>query len=1102
MTIPGLSGSLLSHEALLALHPQPADTTGAERRAFRRWHVSVRDRLGPAHGSRAVFDVVAAPLAQHLGFRVLPAHALPEAQHATLEAGGHPVAVLITLPWGHDPAAAWRDGVRRGIANDVRWCYCVNGPALRVIDASRAHSRRFAEFDLAATADDEPAFAIFHRLVSARWMAGGDDRSALSQALVASERHRVSVRASLQRGVHDALAHLVRAFRDTSRGRRADAHAGDESLIVIYRILFLLFAEARGLVPRWHPVYRDSYTIESLRDRVESVVPPRGLWESLQAISRLAHAGCRAGALRVTPFNGRLFSPAHAPLADARALDDRAVRRALLAVTTRPGKDRRERISYADLGVEQLGGVYEHLLDYEYGTAVEGAVLRAPASAGRRKATGSFYTPRSLTEYVVRRALAPLVERAAPEEVLAIRVVDPAMGSGAFLVAACRYLADQYERALVREGRLSATDVQPEDRAGFRRTIAQRCLFGVDVNPMAVQLGRLSLWLATLAADRPLTFLDHNLRSGNSLVGSSLQDMLRQPSPGGAASRLATLPLFPLDSFQDAVASTVGPRLSIAVEPGDTLEQVRHKERLLSTIADPSSPAQRWKAAADLWCAAWYQPRERRAKRGEFASLLDAMLGQPTALPRHVAEPRLAEARGVARRERFFHWSLEFPEIFSDAAGVPLTDGGFHAVVGNPPWEMLREAADASASSRGEAIRADAMVAGDRGALVAFARGSGIYPLHTSGHTNLYQLFVERALGLLRRGGRLGMVLPSGFASDHGCGALRRHVLDRTTVDTFVVVDNREAIFPIHRSIRFLLITASNGGSTRALPIRAGVRSADVLDRLPDSGPDEEAVTVSRVLVERASGAQLAVPDIRTHADLAVFSHAAFSVPALGDRDGWHVHFGRELNATDDKPHFHGGARGLPVVEGKLMRPFALDTGSARLRIDADVAARLLGARGPQTQARLGYREVAAATNRLTLIAAIVPAGVVTTHTIFCLREPLDDTAQHFLCAMFNSYVANFLVRTRVGTHVTSAIIDRLPVPRPGREDDGFREAVRLARRLARGPDAAAAAQLQAVAARLYGLSADGFAHVLDTFPLVPDTERAAALDSFRCIVA
>src|SRR5205823_9840355 len=155
------------------------------------------------------------------------------------------------------------------------------------------------------------------------------------------------------------------------------------------------------------------------RSKADEDTPRGGIWESLQAISRLAHRGCTAGTLRVVPFNGRLFAPAAAPLADSFVLDDRIAREVLLAVTTRPGADRRERITYADLGVEQLGAVYERVLDYEPSVS-EGTVTLMPS--GRRKGSGTFYTPRSMTEYLIRRTLAPLVRGRTAEGILSLRV--------------------------------------------------------------------------------------------------------------------------------------------------------------------------------------------------------------------------------------------------------------------------------------------------------------------------------------------------------------------------------------------------------------------------------------------------------------------------------------------------------------------------------------------------------------------------------------------------------------------------------------------------------------------------------------------------------
>src|SRR3954467_4982300 len=355
--IPGLSGSLLSHDALSgAVAEIRQGNTTPDYRWFHRWHHDIARDMGPTSSPRQVYDRGAQPLARALGFRAVPA-VTPGGStsiHALLHTERAPVAAIIVTGWGSDPAGTWREAVRSGIAHGLKWTICLTGPVARIYDATHTYSRRFIQFDLEATTHDPSALELFCALLGAAAFSETD--TGLDRAMILSERHRAAVRGSLRRGVNDALPSLLRAFA-TARGRRTNVSLDtlfEESLVVIYRILFLLFAEARGLVPTWHPVYRDSYTIESLRESTERLVKPAGLWESIQAIARLAHRGCRAGTLRVPPFNGRLFSPVHAPLAESLVLDDGAVRDAMLSLTTRQHGAVRRRIAYADLGVEQL----------------------------------------------------------------------------------------------------------------------------------------------------------------------------------------------------------------------------------------------------------------------------------------------------------------------------------------------------------------------------------------------------------------------------------------------------------------------------------------------------------------------------------------------------------------------------------------------------------------------------------------------------------------------------------------------------------------------------------------------------------------------------
>ena len=1075
--IQGLRGSLLSHEALAAAglsrgatHPRFEQG----RRCIAEWHAAVSREGGPAWSARVVLDRVAVPVCRALGLELL-VHASDERLcRGSVRRDGKIVAAFVTFGWGRETGGGWRDGIRAALGSAARWCYCFTGPTLRLVDTTRTHSRSCVDVQLGALPQHAETFAVLWNLLVPNEFGNG-----LDEAILASERHRLDVRGALQEGVLDALVRLTAAL-SRATARRSAAAGGvdllDESLVIVYRILFLLFAEARGLVPVWHPVYREGYTIESLRASVETGRRVPGLWKALQAMSRLAHAGCRAGTLRVPPFNGRLFSPDHARLAATAHLDDDAVRDALLALTTRRTAGGRRRIAFADLGVEHLGGVYERVLDFN----LEARPGRAGLVEGRRrKLTGSFYTPRSLTEFLVRRTLAPLVEGASPESILALRVVDPAMGSGAFLVAACRYLAAAYEEALLRDGGLSASDLSEADRAGFRRVVAQRTLFGVDLNPMAVQLARLSLWLATLCGDRPLTFFDHHLRTGNSLVGATLTDITHVRS--GRRQPLVETPLLPDESLDAELGRSILARLTLTTGREDTADQVRGKEALLERVSGRHSTLGRLMAVCDLWCAGWFEPEGPAAERATLGALLDQVSGKASGLSTALAGALLERGRAARERERFFHWELEFPEVFRSSNGEALAAPGFDAVLGNPPWEMLR---------------ADAGPAGAR--LSRFARGCGGYRLQGHGHTNLYQLFLERALSLVRRGGRLGLILPSGIATDQGSSALRRFLLDHTSIDSFTSVENREGLFPIHRGLRFVLTTLTHGaGPTRTIPLRAGVQSAQEFDRLPDSGPDPQAVELPRALVQRFSGDQLVIPDLRTGADAEVLTRTFSNAPTAADPAGWNLRFGRELNATEDKAHFTPRRIGIPVVEGKHVQPFTVDI-SACSRFLVPAIARRIAAGIPYDRPRLAYRDVASATNRLTLIAAVLPAGTITTHTLFCMKTALDERDLHFLAGLFNSFVANYLVRLRVTTHVTVAVVEALPLPRPDRASGEYATVAGLAQRLARVPgDGAAEARLQAIAARLYGLGAAEFRHVLSTFPLVDEGLRQASMAEF-----
>jgi hypothetical protein len=1098
--LAGFGGHLLSEHVLELAVSDPRSDTHVSRiplAALHEWQRRLQS-LGPASSLRAMLDVAADPFVRALGFDEGATEIRLErsALVATLRASRRTPVVLVVTVWGERLDPLWRTAIVEASLRQASWCLLFSGTHIRLLDARGVYSRRYAEFDLEVALDDERAFHALWSITSASALADQDSGpSATARLIKASLLQQSSVCRSLRHGVLAASEHLLRAL---TAGRTVGPieSAFEQALTLVYRMLFLLFAEARSLVPLWHPVYRESYSLEVLCDdagRQRST----GLWDALRALGRLAHGGCRAGDLRVTPFNGRLFAPSQTPLADRSGLDDEAARQALLGLSTRkaPDGEGRERISYRDLGVEQIGAVYETLLDYvphverpATGATPAGrpAVSLRPGS-GIRKATGTFYTPQPFAWYLIRRALGPLVRDQTPERILGLKVLDPSMGSGAFLVGACAYLAESYETALVESGRCHARDFGPAERASIRRTIAERCLYGVDLNPMAVQLARLSLWLATLASDRPLSFLDHHLLTGDSLLGTWLTCLRRPPT----SRRRSTdhLPLFDGAGVGDAVLEALPIRFTLAQAPNDTPEQVRAKERALAALQSRDTALSKWKQVANLWCAHWFAA-ELGPSASTFSSLAETILTGASALPSRLAEPILREAARIAAERRFFHWELEFPEVFFDSDGHRGPDAGFDAVVGNPPWDMVRADSDPAARSRRETV-----------SVVRFTRDSGVYTAQSEGHANSYQLFLERAIALARPGGRLGLVLPSGLASDHGSAPLRHLLFSRSAVDALVGFENRKGAFPVHRSLRFLLMTATKGPSTEEIRCRFGETDPSALETEGDETGHADPwfpVRLTPRFLKHVSGPDLAIPNLRTAVDVVISERAAALFAPLGDPSGWNVHFGRELNATDDRDCLQPPGRGLKVVEGRQVEPFKVNLRASRFSVSAQEAERRLGQR--HLRRRLAYRDVASATNRVTLIAAVLPAGCVTTHTVFCLRTDLPTRAQFFLCGLFNSLVVNYLARLRVGTHVTTSIVEQLPIPGLVEARASFHEVATLARLLARRDHRERRGRLDALAAMLYQLTESEFAHVLNTFPLVAQEDRDAALRIFRAM--
>ena len=1010
MTVPGIGGWLLPAR-FIAEHVAPrASCDLATQAQWERWWREVTHSCGPATGVRTLFDVAAMPLFGRLGFRArLPKFQSNLATATLLTPGGRPVG-LVVRPWSERPSGMWREATMVARDAGADWCCILAPPNLSVLPASGHALRR--SLDLTMPASIGPASTgAFLSLVS----ASAFDACSLDRWLEAASKEQARVRTDLQTGVMAALSSFSGLL---GRQKRSQTHASSEALTLVYRILFLLFAESRDLVPNDHAVYREAYTVSSLCEAALRSSSSRGLWDGLAAICRLSRHGGRVDTLQVFPFNGHLFSSRAAPSLESLRTEGRRTResdaadavvaQALLALGTRREPAGRVSMSYADLGVEELGGIYERVLDIDG----ENGRTRQRKHSALRKDTGTFYTPHSLADFVVHRTLAPLVEGRSADQVLHLRIVDPAMGSGAFLVSALRFLAVAYERALLRDGRCDPSQITDDSRASFRRLIAQQCLFGVDANPVAVQVARLSMWLATLARTKPLSFLDHRLRTGNSLIGGSPADIHRSP---GATTR--DLPLFDAGTPRlEAMLRRVVPSLTeISQLPDDSVADVRRKEALWASIRGDGHPLTEWRDAVSLWCAQWFWPSDaKRPSPLEIRAATAALVGAGKDL-NSVHTDRLATvSRQVAQQYGCFHWPLEFPDVFYGAS-----QRGFDAVIGNPPWEMVRR--DSTSGRKGSG----------RDPVVTFIRESGLFPLCRSGHLNLYQPFLERSLTLVRPGGRVGLIVPWGFAVDDGAAGLRSALVEAGALDTIVGFDNARGLFPIHRGLRFAVIVATPGGTPKDTRAQFGISSTETIDALTAADDEPLPQQLSSSMVLRIGGRTRRIPDVRAADDLEWLSAVMSAHPPLGDEKSWKARFSRELNATDDRDAFSAMRtdESLPIADGKHIGPFVVHVDRCARFIPECLAQRHFPDRRFE-RPRLVYRDVSGVGNRYTLVAAVMPGRVLTTHTLFCLRNDVPFPQQHFLCGLFNSLLMNRVVRMLMGSHVTTSLVESLPVTR------------------------------------------------------------------------
>lgn len=685
----------------------------------------------------------------------------------------------------------------------------VNGRAVRLIYAPHGESTGSVTFhiDDMASPGGRPLLDAFVMLLSSFRLLGDAPEHRLPALLAESRKRQANVTEKLAGQVLEAIEALLAGFEAAAErdgGDRLDEalrrepqgdHVYGGLLTVLLRLVFLLYAESKALLPVESRFYAEHLSVLGLFDQLkkdhgafpDSLSRRFGAWGRLLALFRVVYAGAHHGDLHMPPRRGQLFDPDEYPflegwgpggsapmtLAEDRAavrvpsVDDGTVYRVLEKLVIFEG----QRLSYAALDVEQIGSVYEAVMGYHvervYSPAVclkpervwvraeevlehaparrakwlqehtglpksqaeklaealrgagsDGAVLAVldgfavkgmeRARPGRlvlqpgeeRRRTSSHYTPRSLTGPIVKKTLEPLLATMGPEPpsalILELRICDPAMGSGAFLVEACRYLADQLVAAWTREGRHDLIAGAHEDVINHaKRLVAQRCLYGVDKNRFAVNLAKLSLWLETLAKDLPFTFLNHALRHGDSLVGLTFEQI----------RGFHWSPEKQLDFCSEELDRALSEAITLRQEIQDLVddpspEAQREKERLLWDAEDAT---RRVRLIADLVVGAFFsstKEKERRQELNRRVTLVHEWLesGEP-------GIPEDLEAMQDETRDRVpFHWMLEFPEVFFAERPDPL-DGGkrngaawMDGFVGNPPFAGKNTIVDLSAS--------------------------------------------------------------------------------------------------------------------------------------------------------------------------------------------------------------------------------------------------------------------------------------------------------------------------------------------------------------------------------------------------------------------
>ncbi|MCO8256747.1 N-6 DNA methylase [Haladaptatus sp. AB618] len=731
----------------------------------------------------------------------------------------------------------------------VQWAVLTNGKQWRLYYGPTSHRLdSYYEIDLPELLrdveedgkfEDFKDFYLFFRQKA--FLADQSGNCFLDEVYDESSVFAEAIGEDLQDNIYDAIRVLAQGFLDSNDDLDEDdlPLIHDSSLIYLYRLIFVLYAESEGrdLLPTDNEIYSESYGLNELKREVADKRDETqqhyqtwqtNLWDTLGELFVLIDQGSQGknipkDQLYIPAYNGGLFRTNPDPddnketrfLATHEA-DDAHLAEVIDLLTRRDADegDGQVFVDYSSLDERHLGSIYEGLLEYQLDVADEPLTVEdgeySPAvdddevaveegdvylrtDDGERKATGSYYTPEYVVEYIVDGTLGPLVDDIREdlvgtesyheggfagefaERVFDLKVLDPAMGSGHFPVNAVDYLAreiidaqERQDQQAVKRGDEEAIS-EPRTEEGelrdinwARRKVAQRCIFGVDLNPLATELSKVSLWLRTLAAEQPLAFLDHHLKTGNSLVGSDVTEVLSNDTETNSGQLTLQQAL---DRVRQNTLEHVMNRMKELLEiDNETLEDVKSMEEIYAKIRE--------------------DPFYRRLFELTNVHTAEQFnLDVPEKAYEQMAQAIDDENKWIAIREKdwfqtaqemheemsFFHWELQYPEVFFDNEGKIQENAGFDAVIGNPPYRALAH------GRRQEAADED---------LQKYLRDK--YPEASEYNQNLFTIFIDESTHLMTKGGIFGMVVPNTLLTNYYFKNIRNKILAEFEIATVV----------------------------------------------------------------------------------------------------------------------------------------------------------------------------------------------------------------------------------------------------------------------------------------------------------------------------